>query len=107
MATKKTGTNAAKKPDDTKVEKKPDVVRLSKNKAALVQMAVDKRTEARRLLKEAEEIESDLLDQLPINTPMLLPSGVVVTVKDQFAVKNMVWKSTPFSRYKFETTDSE
>lgn len=99
MATKSKSPKTVTSHDDTKIRK------LRGRSAEMVRLAIQKREEARQMLKEAEQIETELLDVLPHNTPLVLPDGTVFSVKDNFAEKNTVWKSTPFARYRFDVIE--
>lgn len=86
----------------TKSETTVKVKKIAPHTAKLVTEAITLRAQALEMFKQASQIEDELLDRLPHNTPMALADGRVVTLVDKFATKTEIWKATPVRRFELK-----
>lgn len=83
---------------------KPVQAKPSRQSIITKQLAhiLNMRSQAIEMFKEAEALESALLDHIAVDTPYQLPDGRTVTLVDNFASKNTVFKAGRFSRFELK-----
>lgn len=95
----------ATKPVDEAMTPVVKTVRVSAKVASTMARILEIRSQVRTLMKEAEALEAGVLDSVPIGQPVKLPDGSHALVRDNFAAKNLCWKSASFRRFEIELVD--